>query len=216
MDHDREAEQREFPHQIRQSLSVDSLQQQENTSRVTADIEAIELTTGVSRAHERTNSENPEQLTQDEQTHSDQGISVDAQVQPISAPRNFGDEQTEPHQVGLEDDPLQQDRVVTDVESQELQQDQPHGNDSTESASESFTKTRKRTRCGRLFRDWILEMVSMFFAIGCLIAMFILLTKYNGQEQPEWPYASTLNLSTLVALMATILRLMLGNVLGAG
>lgn len=216
MDHDRDAEQPGFQHHIRHSLSLDSLLQQENMSRTSTNVEAIELTTGISRADERTNSEDPEQLSQAGQTHLDQGRTDDAQAQPISASSDFGGEQIQPNQVVLEDELLQQDRVVTDVEDQQPQQDRPHRNDSTESATGLFTKRRKRTRCGGLFRDWTLEMASMFMAIGCLIAIFILLAKYNDQEQPKWPHASTLNLSTLVALIATILRLMLGNVLGAG
>lgn len=216
MDHDRDAEQGEFLHQIRHLLSVNSLLQQENMSRTTTDVEAIELTTGISRADERTNSENPEQLPQAGQTHLDQARTDDAQAQPISVSNDFGGDQMQPNQVALEDELLQQDRVVIDVENQQPQQDRPHGNDSTESATGSFTKRRKRTRCGGLFRNWTLEMVSMFMAISCLIAIFIILTKYNDQEQPKWPHASTLNPSTLVALIATILRLMLGNVLGAG
>lgn len=48
------------------------------------------------------------------------------------------------------------------------------------------------------------------------MAIFIILIKFNNQEQPKWSYASTLNLSTLIALTATVLRAMLQIVLDAG
>lgn len=56
----------------------------------------------------------------------------------------------------------------------------------------------------------------MAVAVCCLLAIFITLAKFDHQEQPEWPYARTLNLSTLVALLATTLSSMLENVLNAG
>lgn len=56
----------------------------------------------------------------------------------------------------------------------------------------------------------------MVVAVCCLLAIFITLAKFNRQEQPDWLYARTLNLSTLIALLATVLRWMLENVLEAG
>lgn len=209
MDHDRDTERHRFLPQIRHSLSADSLLQLEN-------VETIELTTGISRPDGRTDSQDLERPVQDGQAHLDQAKATDAQTQQSQAFGDLGGERTQSHQVASEDEPLQQGRVFNDVEDQQTQQDRPHGNDSTEPASKSLIETRKRRRYGGLFRDWTWEMVSMLVAIGCLIAIFVILAKSDDQEQPKWPYASTLNLSTLIALIATILRLMLGNVLGAG
>lgn len=64
------------------------------------------------------------------------------------------------------------------------------------------------SRTGRV-TDWIAEIVALLVAICCLMAIFIILIKFNNQEQPKWSYASTLNLSTLIALIATVLRAML-------
>lgn len=63
---------------------------------------------------------------------------------------------------------------------------------------------------------WIPEIWSICVAICCLIAIFALLARFDGQRQPDWPYASALNLSTLIALVATILRSMLATVIDSG
>lgn len=63
---------------------------------------------------------------------------------------------------------------------------------------------------------WIPEIWSICVAICCLIAIFTLLARFDGQRQPDWPYASALNLSTLIALVATILRSMLATVIDSG
>lgn len=183
---------------------------------MTTAVEAIELTTRIYRSNDRTNSDNLQQLLQDGQAHPDQGSSDDAQAQPVRVSSDLGGQQIQPHQAELEEGPLQQNRVTSEVANQHTQQDRSHEDAYTDPASGLVTKEHKRTRRGGRFRDWTLEMGSMLLACGCLIAIFTILAKFNNQEQPKWPYASTLNLSTIVALIATILRLMLGNVLGAG
>lgn len=216
MDLDWRAQRREFLPQIRRSLSADSPLQQENMSGVTTDVEAIELTSTIHRSSDRIDSDNLQQLLQDRQAHSDQRSSDDAQAQPVRVSSDIRGQQVQPHQAALEEGPRQQNRVASEVANQHTQQDRPHENDYTDPASGSVTQEHKRTRRGGRFGDWTLEMGSMLLACGCLIAIFTILAKFNNQEQPKWPYASTLNLSTIVALIATILRLMLGNVLGAG
>lgn len=185
-------------------------------SGVTTDVEAIELTSRIYRSTERTDSDNVQQLLQDGQAHPDQRSSDEPQTQPVRVASNTGGQQVQPHQAALEEGPLQQNRVASEVANQHTQQDRPHENGYTDPASGSVTQEHKRARREGRFRDWTLEIGSMLLACGCLIAIFTILTKFNNQEQPKWPYASTLNLSTIVALIATILRLMLGNVLGAG
>lgn len=67
-----------------------------------------------------------------------------------------------------------------------------------------------------LLRDWASEITALVTAFCCLAAIYIILAKFNDQQQPNWPYARTLNLSTLIALIATVLRSMLEVVLGSG
>lgn len=64
--------------------------------------------------------------------------------------------------------------------------------------------------------SWVPEILCLCAAVLSLIATFLLLGEFNGREQPEWPYASTLNLSALLALLATVTRSMLGQVLELG
>lgn len=70
-------------------------------------------------------------------------------------------------------------------------------------------------KLGRI-RDWKWEMVSILLAFCLLAAMVVILAQFNNQQQPQWPWASTLNLSTLIALLATVFRALLEKVLGAG
>lgn len=67
-----------------------------------------------------------------------------------------------------------------------------------------------------LMRIWASEIAAVVTAFCCLAAICIILAKFNDQQQPNWPYARTLNLSALIALIATILRSMLETVLGSG
>ncbi|TID14532.1 hypothetical protein E2P81_ATG08484 [Venturia nashicola] len=62
----------------------------------------------------------------------------------------------------------------------------------------------RRAGYGRLASAWWQEIVSFLFAAACFVAIAIILAKYNGQEQPDWKYS--LNLSTLVAILSTLLR----------
>lgn len=62
----------------------------------------------------------------------------------------------------------------------------------------------RRAGYGRLAVAWWQEIVSFLFAAAFFVAIAIILAKYNGQEQPNWKYS--LNLSTLVAILSTLLR----------
>lgn len=64
--------------------------------------------------------------------------------------------------------------------------------------------------------NWLLEMIYLIVAMACLAAIFAILVRFGGDEQPELPFASLLNLSALVALIATILRPMLEGVITSG
>ncbi|KAK7917492.1 hypothetical protein PG985_011100 [Apiospora marii] len=64
--------------------------------------------------------------------------------------------------------------------------------------------------------QWTSEILSLFVAICCIVALFTTLAIFSGQKQPRLPYDNVLNLSTLVALLATVFRSMIENVLGSG
>lgn len=61
-----------------------------------------------------------------------------------------------------------------------------------------------------MFRLWKWEILSCVLAIGMLGSMFGVLRRYDGQRIPDW--GTVINLSTLIALMATLLRAMMGFV----
>lgn len=88
------------------------------------------------------------------------------------------------------------------------------GSQSGSFSSQPLSGTRKNGF--GLLREWASEIAALVSAFCCLAAIFIILVKFNDQQQPDWPYARTLNLSTLIALAATILRSMLEVVLSSG
>ncbi|KAK8023737.1 hypothetical protein PG993_011803 [Apiospora rasikravindrae] len=65
------------------------------------------------------------------------------------------------------------------------------------------------------FSHWIPEILSLIVASACIVALFTTLSKLSGQKLLHLPYDNFLNLSTLVALLATIFRSMLENVLSS-
>ncbi|KAE9961664.1 hypothetical protein BLS_001549, partial [Venturia inaequalis] len=65
-------------------------------------------------------------------------------------------------------------------------------------------KSPRRAGYGRLASAWWQEIISFLFATVLFVVITIILAKYNGQEQPESKYS--LNLSTLVAILSTLMR----------
>lgn len=51
---------------------------------------------------------------------------------------------------------------------------------------------------------WWYELASTAAAIAALIAIVITMAKYDNKEQPEWK--NSINLNTLIAVLATMLR----------
>lgn len=64
--------------------------------------------------------------------------------------------------------------------------------------------------------SWTTELLCFCTAILSLAAISSLLSMFDGRQQPQWPYASSLNLSALVALLSTLTRSMIGQVLESG
>lgn len=62
---------------------------------------------------------------------------------------------------------------------------------------------------------WLSEAGCLAVAIAALIATIVVLAKFDSQEQPHWPYANMLNLSALIAILATLLRSMVTLILEA-
>ena len=56
----------------------------------------------------------------------------------------------------------------------------------------------------RIFGRWKWELTSLGLALGILIAIAVILKEFNEQSVPDWGFA--INLSTLLALLATIFR----------
>lgn len=63
-------------------------------------------------------------------------------------------------------------------------------------------------------KSWVLELTFLVLGLLCFTAIVTILLSMRGQKQPRWPY--TLNLSTLVAILATTLRSLLMEVVEQG
>lgn len=61
---------------------------------------------------------------------------------------------------------------------------------------------------------WWKEIISFLVASGALVAIVVILVMYNGQVQPSWKYS--VNLSTLIAILSTLLRALLVAVVEEG
>jgi hypothetical protein len=64
----------------------------------------------------------------------------------------------------------------------------------------------------RIFWYWKWELAALGLAVGLLAAITALLMSFNGQRVPDWGYS--INLSTLLALLATILRAIIVMIIG--
>lgn len=63
--------------------------------------------------------------------------------------------------------------------------------------------------------SWLPEAGYLVVAVSALTATVAVLAKFDNQEQPHWPYADLLNLSALIAILATLLRSMVTLILEA-
>lgn len=63
-------------------------------------------------------------------------------------------------------------------------------------------------------KSWVLEFIFLVLGIVCFTAIGTILLSMRGQKQPHWPYS--LNLSTLIAILATMLRSLLMEVVEQG
>ncbi|KAI0889538.1 uncharacterized protein GGS22DRAFT_176841 [Annulohypoxylon maeteangense] len=85
-------------------------------------------------------------------------------------------------------------------------------NDGYESVGQGYSNEMKEyppqevgaVRRHHVFRFWPWEIMSLITAIGLIAATYSILSHFNGQKLPEWPFS--INLNTLVALLSTFMR----------
>lgn len=65
-------------------------------------------------------------------------------------------------------------------------------------------RRRCRLGCSSPLKFWTWEIISLFLTIGLIVAIVAILSHFEGRPLPDWPFG--INLSTLVALLSTILR----------
>lgn len=61
-----------------------------------------------------------------------------------------------------------------------------------------------RRRRSSALQFWTWEIISLFLTIGLIVAIVVILRHFEGHPLPDWRFG--INLSTLVALLSTILR----------
>lgn len=83
------------------------------------------------------------------------------------------------------------------------------GSHSTTESHHSSVKepVRMSSRFRITAKQWLAEISSFIVGAGALVCIIVLLVRYNHRELPQWP--SGINLSAVVAALATLLRSML-------
>jgi len=94
----------------------------------------------------------------------------------------------------------------------ETRYDPGHGSDETEMINSARWNRKDASQIGRgtvlqALGSWKVEFLSVGLGIGFLAAIFITLARFDGREVPNWPVS--LNLNSLVAIYATVLRALL-------
>lgn len=75
---------------------------------------------------------------------------------------------------------------------------QAKGND------EEYLSSSHKDSSPSVLRSWWLEGVAIAVSLLLLAAIVVVLFRFDGKEQPDWPYWT--NLNTIVATLSTILR----------
>lgn len=70
--------------------------------------------------------------------------------------------------------------------------------------SHQFEHGQEHVRAQQIFRFWVWEILSLVFCLGLVAAIFAVLASFDGRRVPDWGFS--INLGTLVALLATIFR----------
>jgi hypothetical protein len=78
----------------------------------------------------------------------------------------------------------------------------------------SYARQKPMHAAWTSIQQWRLEWMLMIIAISILIAIVVVLREFNNIPQPDWKFG--LNLSTLIAILATLLRSSLISVVEEG
>ncbi|KAK4444948.1 hypothetical protein QBC34DRAFT_442160 [Podospora aff. communis PSN243] len=88
------------------------------------------------------------------------------------------------------------------MQFQEMQYDSGHGSRETDSLRQHHSSGRGTIL--NALASWRLETFSLLAGIGDLVAIFLILDHFNGEDVPSWPVS--LNLNSLIAILTTLLR----------
>lgn len=69
---------------------------------------------------------------------------------------------------------------------------------------EEYLGSSHRGPSPSILRSWRLEGLGIAISLLLLAAIIVVLFRFDGKEQPDWPY--WINLNTIVATLSTILR----------
>lgn len=58
------------------------------------------------------------------------------------------------------------------------------------------------------FREWKWEILSVVVSFGLVVGIIVTLAKYDGDEQPVWPY--NININSLVSVLTALITAQLG------
>lgn len=76
------------------------------------------------------------------------------------------------------------------------------------SAEQVFLQSQTRPFWGA---NWTLEILGCFTSILFLVAIIVVLFKYDGRPMPDWPYGITLN--ALISVLSTVMKATMAFVL---
>lgn len=68
--------------------------------------------------------------------------------------------------------------------------------------------SHKAARHQPYFREWKWEILSVVVSFGLVVGILVTLAKYNGNEQPVWPY--NININSLVSVLTALITAQLG------
>jgi hypothetical protein len=81
-------------------------------------------------------------------------------------------------------------------------------------STENFSGQKTENGIKSMIQQWWPEWIMVLISISILIAIEVILRKFHNVPQPDWKFG--LNLSTLVAALATLLRSSLVSVVEQG
>lgn len=78
----------------------------------------------------------------------------------------------------------------------------------SQDATEQTTGSHKVARHRPYFREWKWEILSVVVSFGLVVGILVTLAKYDGDEQPVWPY--NININSLVSVLTALITAQLG------